>query len=68
MALFRYIGPAPPRADGTYVFRVPQKQFQVVFHPDEIFEIPDTETFVLKCIRGHIDWATKQKAYEEVID
>lgn len=66
MARFRYVGSAPPRADGTYLFRVKASHFEISFHPDEVFEIPDTETFVLKCIRGHLDWMTKQLAYEEV--
>lgn len=67
MALFRYIGPAPPRADNTYEFRVRSKGFSVTFQPNEIFQIPDDQPFVLKCIRGHIDWETKKKDYEELL-
>jgi hypothetical protein len=68
MAKFRYVGSAMPRADGTYAFRVPQKKFELTFYPADVFDIPDSELFVLKCIRGHIDWETKQKAYEEIVD
>jgi hypothetical protein len=67
VAHFRYVGSAPPRADGTYEFRVRSKKFSVTFQPNQIFEIPDDQTFVLKCIRGHLDWSTKQLAYEEVV-
>ena len=67
MARFKYIGPHPPRQDGTYAFRVRSKGFEVTFGPNEEFEIPDSETFVLKCIRGHIDFSTQQKDYQEIV-
>jgi len=71
MAQFRYIGKAPPMANGKYRYRVKQANFQVEFDPDEIFEIPDSETFVLKCIRGQMeyDWSDRGqiKAYEEIV-
>lgn len=68
MALFRYIGSAPPRPDGTYQFRVRAKKFSVTFSEGETFEVPDNETFVLQCIRGHLDWETQTPDYEEVVE
>jgi len=71
MAQFRYIGKAPPMTDGKYRYRVRQVGFEVEFEPDEIFTIPDNQTFVLKCIRGMMeyDWSTRGqiKAYEEIV-
>ena len=67
MAQFRYIGTAPPRADGTYEFRVKSKGFSVTFLPGEAFVVPDDQPFVLKCIKGHIDFFSKEKDYQEVV-
>jgi uncharacterized protein (UPF0261 family) len=67
MAQFRYIGSDLPRADGTYAFRVRSKGFEVVFRPGEVFTVPDDQSFVLKCIEGHIEWSTKQKDYQKVV-
>lgn len=70
MAQFKYIGKAPPMVNGKYRFRVRQVNFQVEFEPNEVFTIPDSETFVLKCIRGMMeyDWDTRGQiqAYEEI--
>jgi hypothetical protein len=76
MPMFRYIGKAPARPDGTMMFRVKAARFEIVFPRDAPFEIPDDGTparaFVLKCIRGHheYDWDTKGqiKAYEEIVE
>jgi len=71
MAQFKYIGKAPPMASGKYKYRVRAVNFEIEFAPDEVFTIPDTETWVLKCIRGHreYDWDTKAQipSYEEII-
>jgi len=67
MAQFRYIGSAPPRPDGTYTFRVRSKNFSVTFNDGETFEVPDSEEFVLKCIRGILDFDTQTNSYEEVL-
>lgn len=68
MAKFKYVGSAQPRPDGTYEFRVRAKKFAITFEVNEVFEIPDSETFVIKCIRGIKDFNTQTCAYEEIID
>jgi hypothetical protein len=71
MPQFRYIGNAPPMASGKYKYRVRQAGFEIEFSPGETFTIPETEPFVLKCIRGQMeyDWDTRGQiqAYEEIV-
>ena len=71
MAQFRYIGKAPPMANGKYKYRVRSAGFEVEFDDGATFEIPDTETWVLKCIRGQmeydLDTGGQIKSYEEIV-
>ena len=71
MPQFRYIGNAPPMANGKYKYRVRSVGFEIEFSPGEIFEVPDSEAWAVKCLRGQMeyDWDTKGqiKSYEEIV-
>ncbi len=68
MPMFKYIGLAPARPDGTLEFRVPSAKFFITFKKENTFEVPESAgAFVLACIRNHIDGISKQKDYKEIL-